>query len=55
MATLEAAAHTSETYQALPHLTVCVRRIAAVLRRRWPDADQDFADPARFPPYRARL
>ncbi|MGW7689057.1 hypothetical protein ACWGMA_09305 [Streptomyces asiaticus] len=55
IATLEAAAHTSQTHQALPHLTAWIRRIAAVLRRRWPDADHDFTDPAEFPPYRARL
>ncbi|MGP3980640.1 hypothetical protein [Streptomyces sp. KR80] len=52
--TLEAAAHTAETYRTLPHLTAWIRRIAVVLRRRWPDADQDFADSARYPPYRAR-
>ncbi|MFJ1997753.1 hypothetical protein [Streptomyces asiaticus] len=55
IATLEAAAHTSQTHQALPHLTAWIRRIAAVPRRRWSDADQDFTDPAGFPPYRARL
>lgn len=55
VATLEAAAHTCETQRALPRLTARIRRIAAVLRRRWPDADQDYADPAAFPPYQARL
>ncbi|MFE1932798.1 integrase core domain-containing protein [Streptomyces sp. NPDC059474] len=55
IATLEAAAHTAQSHRALPHLTAWIRRIAAVLRRRWPDADQDFIDPAGFPPYRARL
>jgi aminoglycoside/choline kinase family phosphotransferase len=55
IATLEAAAHTAETYGTLPHLTAWIRRITVVLRRYWPDADQDFADSARFPPYRARL
>ncbi|MDT0346472.1 hypothetical protein [Streptomyces litchfieldiae] len=54
IATLEAAAHTAETHRAVPRLTSWIRRIAAVLRRRWPDADQDFSDSARFPPYRAR-
>jgi hypothetical protein len=54
ISTLEAAARTAESYRALPHLTGWIRRIAATLRRRWPDADQDFDDPARFPPYRAR-
>lgn len=54
IATLEAAARTSRTHRALPHLTAWVRRIAALLRERWPDADQDFADPVRFPPYQPR-
>lgn len=54
IATLEAAAHTAEIHRALPHLTAWIRRVAAVLRRRWPDADQDLADSARFPPYQAR-
>jgi aminoglycoside/choline kinase family phosphotransferase len=54
IATLEAAAHTAETHRALPHITGWIRRIAAVLRRRWPDANQDFADSERFPPYQPR-
>jgi hypothetical protein len=54
IATLEAAARTAETYRTLPRLTAWIRRVAVVLRRRWPDADQDFADSARFPPYQAR-
>lgn len=54
IATLEDTARTAETYTTLPHLTAWIRRIAVVLRRRWPDADQDFADSARFPPYQAR-
>ncbi|MGW8881816.1 hypothetical protein [Streptomyces mirabilis] len=54
IATLEAAADTAQTCRALPHLTTWIRRIATVLRHRWPDADQDFADSASFPPYRAR-
>ncbi|MEU0631712.1 hypothetical protein [Streptomyces sp. NPDC005989] len=54
VATLEAAAHTAQSCRTLPHLTSWIRRIATVLRHRWPDADQDFADPARFPPYRSR-
>ncbi|MFD0351037.1 hypothetical protein ACFQ0M_43425 [Kitasatospora aburaviensis] len=54
IATLEAAARTAAIHNALPHLTTWTHRIAALLRRRWPDADQDFTDPARFPPYRAR-
>ncbi|MFE7332921.1 hypothetical protein ACFU8W_50640 [Streptomyces sp. NPDC057565] len=54
IATLEAAAHTAETHQALPHVTGWIRRIAAVLRRRWPDANQDLAESGRFPPYQPR-
>ncbi|MFI6865005.1 hypothetical protein ACIBKZ_34895 [Streptomyces sp. NPDC050421] len=54
IATLEAVARTAQIYRTLPHLTSWIRRIAAVLRHRWPDADQDFADSARLPPYRAR-
>ncbi|MFE7712238.1 phosphotransferase [Streptomyces sp. NPDC057486] len=54
IATLEAAAHTAETHRALPHVTGWIRRIAAVLRRRWPDANQDLAESGRFPPYRPR-
>ncbi|WP_406527706.1 hypothetical protein [Streptomyces sp. I8-5] len=54
VATLEATARTAQTCRTLPHLTSWIRRIAAVLRHRWPDADQDFADPTRLPPYRAR-
>ncbi|MFB8242173.1 hypothetical protein ACFC58_37130 [Kitasatospora purpeofusca] len=55
VATLEAAARTAVLHtDALPRLTAWTHRIAALLRRRWPDADQDFTDPARFPPYRAR-
>ncbi|MEU6093186.1 hypothetical protein ABZ865_41935 [Streptomyces sp. NPDC047085] len=50
----EAAARTGEIYQALPHVNGWIRRIAAVLRRRWPDANQDLADGGRFPPYLAR-
>ncbi|NUP36512.1 MAG: phosphotransferase [Streptomyces sp.] len=54
IATLEAAARTARTHRALPHLTAWVQRIAALLRERWPDADQDFTDPVRFPPYQPR-
>ncbi|MFF9571047.1 hypothetical protein [Streptomyces sp. NPDC014685] len=54
IATLEAAAHTAGTHRALPHVTGWIRRIAAALRRRWPDADQDLTDPEGFPPYRPR-
>ncbi len=54
VATLEAAARTAAGHKALPHLTVWGRRVATRLRRRWPDADQDFADGATFPPYRSR-
>lgn len=52
--TLEAAARTAENHRALPHLAGWARRTADLLRRRWPDADLDFTDPAAFPPYTAR-
>ncbi|MFF8717643.1 hypothetical protein ACF07T_40615 [Streptomyces sp. NPDC015184] len=54
VATLEAAARTALGCGSLPHLAGWVRRIAAMLRSRWPDADQDFTDQTRFPPYRPR-
>jgi hypothetical protein len=52
--TLESAARTAEAGRALPHLASWARRTAGVLRRRWPDADLDFTDQARFPPYSPR-
>jgi aminoglycoside/choline kinase family phosphotransferase len=52
--TLESAARAAEAHRALPHLTGWVRRTADVLRRRWPDADLDLTDWARFPPYSPR-
>jgi len=52
--TLESAARTAEAHRTLPHLAGWVRRTAAVLRRRWPDADLDPTDWARFPPYSPR-
>jgi aminoglycoside/choline kinase family phosphotransferase len=52
--TLESAARTAEAHRALPHLAGWVRRTADVLRRRWPDADLDLTDWARFPPYSPR-
>lgn len=54
VATLEAAARTACDHSSLPHLAGWTGRIAATLRSRWPDADQDFTDPDRFPPYRRR-
>lgn len=54
IATLEAAAHTADAHRALPHVTGWIHRIAAALRHRWPDANQDLTDPERFPPYQAR-
>lgn len=54
VATLEAAARTADDRSSLPHLAGWVRRIAATLRSRRPDADQDFTDPEHFPPYRPR-
>jgi hypothetical protein len=52
--TLESAARTAEAHRALPHLAGWARRTADGLRRRWPDADLDFTDWARFPPYSPR-
>jgi aminoglycoside/choline kinase family phosphotransferase len=52
--TLESAARTAEAHRALPHLAGWLRRTADVLRRRWPDADLDLTDWARFPPYSPR-
>ena len=52
--TLESAARAAEAHHALPHLAGWVRRMAEVLRRRWPDADLDLTDQARFPPYSPR-
>ena len=52
--TLESAARTAEAHRALPHLAGWARRTADTLRRRWPDADLDLTDWARFPPYSPR-
>ncbi|WP_425248047.1 hypothetical protein [Streptomyces sp. NEAU-NA10] len=51
VATLEAAARTADAHRALPHLAGWAHRTAALLRRRWPDAD---LDPAALPPYTPR-
>jgi hypothetical protein len=55
VATLEAAARAAKAHRALPRLAGWARRTAALLRRRWPDADLDFTDPAAFPPYTPRV
>jgi hypothetical protein len=52
--TLESAARTAEGHRALPHLAGWARRTADALRRRWPDADLDLTDWAKFPPYSPR-
>ena len=52
--TMESAARAAEAHRALPHLAGWARRTAGVLRRRWPDADLDLTDEARFPPYSPR-
>jgi hypothetical protein len=52
--TLESAARAAETHRALPHMASWARHTAGVLRRRWPDADLDLTDQARFPPYSPR-
>lgn len=49
--TLDAAAHTAERHDALPHARGWARSTAEVLRRRWPDAD---VDPAGIAPYTTR-
>ncbi|MFJ2744417.1 phosphotransferase [Streptomyces sp. NPDC087440] len=54
IATLEAAGRTAATYNSLPHLGGWARRVAALLRLRWPDADLDLTDPAAISPYTAR-
>ncbi|NKB67489.1 MAG: hypothetical protein GKR89_10540 [Candidatus Latescibacteria bacterium] len=41
VSTLEAAARAAEHHRSLPHLSGWARKIAATLRRRWPDADVD--------------
>lgn len=52
--TLESAARTAQAHRALPHLAGWARRAADALRRRWPDADLDLTDRAKFPPYSPR-
>ncbi|WP_188191769.1 phosphotransferase [Nonomuraea sp. SYSU D8015] len=52
VATLEATARTAEAHRVLPHLAGWARRGAALLRRRWPDADLDLD---ALPPYTPRL
>jgi phosphotransferase family enzyme len=52
--TLESAARTAEAHRALPHLAGWARHMAGLLRCRWPDADLDLTDRARFPPYSPR-
>jgi Phosphotransferase enzyme family len=51
IATLEAAADTATRHGALPHLAGWARAAAAVLRRRWPDAEVDFS---ALPAYTSR-
>jgi aminoglycoside phosphotransferase (APT) family kinase protein len=52
--TLESAARTAQAHRALPRLAGWAWRTAGLLRRRWPDADLDLTDWARFPPYSPR-
>jgi hypothetical protein len=52
--TMESAARTAQAHRALPHLAGWGRHAADLLRRRWPDADLDLTDWARFPPYSPR-
>jgi hypothetical protein len=50
--TLESAAAVADEARALPHLAGWARRAAAVLRRRWSDADQDFGALLPYQPRR---
>jgi Phosphotransferase enzyme family len=52
IAALESAAAVAESHGALRHLTGWVRRLAEVLRRRWPDADVDLAAYDAYTPRR---
>ncbi|TDE56689.1 hypothetical protein E1295_09830 [Nonomuraea mesophila] len=54
VATLEAAARTADEHRSLPRLAGWARRVAGLLRRRWPDADVDLGDRTAFPPYTPR-
>ncbi|MCC5578805.1 phosphotransferase [Microtetraspora sp. AC03309] len=49
-----AAARTAEAHRPLPHLAGWARRMADLLRRRWPDTDLNLTDQTTFPPYAAR-
>ncbi|MER5650660.1 hypothetical protein [Streptosporangium sp. NPDC002524] len=49
--TLDAAARAAEHHRALPHLSGWARRVAQVLRRRWPDTD---VDRTAYPAYTPR-
>jgi len=48
IATLEAAATVARDRRCLPHLAGWLATLVQALRRRWPDADLDFAG---YPPY----
>ncbi|MEU4230131.1 hypothetical protein AB0F17_38070 [Nonomuraea sp. NPDC026600] len=52
VATLEAAASAAREHHALPQLAGLCQRLAAALRRRWPDADMDIAALAPYTPRR---
>lgn len=52
--TLESAARIADDGRVLPNLAAWLWRTAEALRLRWPDADVDLADTARFPPYSPR-
>lgn len=45
VAVLESGARTAQAHRALPHLAAWCRSTAALLRRRWPDADTGTAAP----------
>jgi hypothetical protein len=52
IATLESAAAVAESHGALRHLTGWARRLAEVLRRRWPDVDVDLTAYEAYTPRR---
>ena len=50
VSTLECAAAVAERHRVLPGIAGWTRRVADTLRRRWPDADVDFAAYASYTP-----
>lgn len=50
VSTLEAAADTAERHRRFPDLTGWTRKVASLLRRRWPDTDVDLGQLASYTP-----